>query len=209
MKGSNWIPADILPERGADKRRVKHLLRAARDAHMNMLRVWGGGVYESDYFYELADEYGILIWHDLMFACAMYPVFDAFLATVRTEVEQNVRRLQHHASLAIWATNNENEVALVQNWYSTNHERERFAAEYRKLYVDVVLATVGANDRARVCLASSPSNGVVQTLKDDYISQEPQSSLYGDRHYYNYFANAWDWSTYPKARFISEYGFQR
>ncbi|VEN43827.1 unnamed protein product [Callosobruchus maculatus] len=79
MKGSNEIPIDVLPERGQDKKKIRRLLQTAKDSHMNMLRVWGGGVYESDYFYDLADEMGILIWQDFMFACALYPSSEDFL----------------------------------------------------------------------------------------------------------------------------------
>lgn len=207
MKGSNWIPTDVIPERGGDMRRIKHLLKAAKDAHMNMLRVWGGGVYESDYFYQLADEYGILIWQDLMFACAMYPVFDEFLASVRTEVQQNIRRLQHHPSIAIFATNNENEVALAQNWYSTASDLERFRKEYRTLYIEVIKRAVEENDKWRTCLSSSPSNGL-KAINDSYISTNPQDNNFGDVHFYNYVADGWNWSIYPRPRFVSEYGFQ-
>lgn len=183
------------------------MLTAAKEAHMNMLRVWGGGVYESDYFYDLADEYGILIWQDLMFACAMYPVFNDFLASVRIEVAQNTRRLQHHPCIAIFATNNENEAALVQNWYGTKSEAARFRQEYRALYIDVVKKTVEENDKWRVCLSSSPSNGL-KAINDSYISANPQDNNYGDIHYYNYVADGWNWSVYPRPRFVSEYGFQ-
>lgn len=79
MKGSNWIPSHILPEKSYDADTVEHLLGSAKRAHMNMLRIWGGGLYESDLLYDLADEYGILLWHDMMYACAMYPVFDEFM----------------------------------------------------------------------------------------------------------------------------------
>lgn len=79
MKGTNWIPSHILPEKNFDAERVEYLLTAVKDTHMNMIRVWGGGIYETDFFYNLADELGILIWQDMMFACAMYPVFDDFL----------------------------------------------------------------------------------------------------------------------------------
>ena len=79
---------------------------------MNMLRVWGGGIYESDYFYSVADEMGILIWQDFMFACSMYPANDADLEKVTAEVRHQVRRLQHHPSIALWAANNENAAAL-------------------------------------------------------------------------------------------------
>lgn len=116
MKGTNWIPIDVRSDRLFDTGRIQHLLRAVKDAHMNALRVWGGGVYESDDFYNLADEYGILIWQDMMFACAMYPVFPEFKASVQTEIEQNIRRIQHHPSILLWAGNNENEAALIQNW---------------------------------------------------------------------------------------------
>lgn len=78
MKGTNWIPSQILPEKSFDLIKVRRLLYAVKDAHMNMIRVWGGGIYESDQFYDIADELGILIWQDMMFACAMYPVFDEF-----------------------------------------------------------------------------------------------------------------------------------
>lgn len=78
MKGSNEIPINILPELGQNKTTIRQLLKDVRDTNMNMLRVWGGGVYESDYFYDLADEYGILIWQDFMFACALYPADEQF-----------------------------------------------------------------------------------------------------------------------------------
>lgn len=79
MKGTNWIPSSILPEKSFDSINVEYLLKAVKNAHMNMIRVWGGGIYETDQFYDFADELGILIWQDMMFACAMYPVFDEFM----------------------------------------------------------------------------------------------------------------------------------
>uniref|UniRef100_A0A182JII5 beta-mannosidase n=1 Tax=Anopheles atroparvus TaxID=41427 RepID=A0A182JII5_ANOAO len=206
-KGSNWIPSSVLPERSYDANYVKFLLYAARDAHMNMLRVWGGGLYESDHFYRLADELGLLLWHDLMFACSMYPTNDDFLATVRTEVRQNVRRIQHHPSVAVWATNNENEVALRQNWYKTEANYSVYYEQYVELYVRTVLPEVEVADRWRTVLLSSPSNGD-QSLKEDYIARNPQDPLYGDVHYYNYFLDGWNAAQYRGGRFVSEYGFQ-
>ena len=79
---------------------------------MNMLRIWGGGIYEKEAFYEIADEMGILIWHDMMLACALYPVDNDFLATVRTEISQQIKRIQHHPSIALWSGNNENELII-------------------------------------------------------------------------------------------------
>ncbi|KAF2896670.1 hypothetical protein ILUMI_09505, partial [Ignelater luminosus] len=116
-KGSNIIPISILPELGQNETTMRYLLQSAKDVHMNMLRVWGGGIYESDRFYELADEMGIMIWQDFMFACSMYPTTDKFLRTVVDEVKHQIRRLQHHPSIVLWAGNNENEVALIHNWY--------------------------------------------------------------------------------------------
>jgi beta-mannosidase len=101
-KGSNWIPAHVFPEL-LTKDYIRNLLQSTKDANMNMLRVWGGGVYETNDFYEIADELGIMIWHDFMFACALYPTNDEFLASVETEILQQVRRLQHHPSIALWA----------------------------------------------------------------------------------------------------------
>lgn len=101
-KGSNWIPAHVFPEL-LTKDYIRHLLQSAKEANMNMLRVWGGGIYESDYFYAVADELGIMIWQDFMFACALYPTNNEFLDSVKIEVNQQIRRLQHHPSIAIWA----------------------------------------------------------------------------------------------------------
>ncbi|HEY0171656.1 MAG TPA: hypothetical protein VGB98_11590, partial [Pyrinomonadaceae bacterium] len=109
-KGANWIPADTFPAR-VTRERYRQLLESARDANMNMLRVWGGGYYESDDFYELCDELGLLVWQDFMFACSMYPGGENFLENVRREAVDNVRRLRGHPSVALWCGNNEVETA--------------------------------------------------------------------------------------------------
>ncbi|KAH8354559.1 hypothetical protein KR084_011700, partial [Drosophila pseudotakahashii] len=208
MKGSNYIPSHILPEMQT-KEQIGHLLRSAKEAHMNMLRVWGGGVYESDYFYQLADSLGLLIWQDMMFACAMYPVGDNFLSTVREEVRQNGIRLSHHPSVAIFVTNNENEAALVQNWYGTHFEKDRFESEYRELYLANViheLKLVSHRSRPQP-LVSSPSNGKASE-QNNYISSNPQDNYNGDVHFYDYTKDGWDPGIYPRPRFASEYGFQ-
>nr|XP_016932331.1 beta-mannosidase isoform X1 [Drosophila suzukii] len=208
MKGSNYVPSHILPEMQT-KEQIGHLLRSAKEAHMNMLRVWGGGVYESDYFYQLADSLGLLIWQDMMFACAMYPVGDDFLSSVREEVRQNAIRLSHHPSVAIFVTNNENEAALVQNWYGTLFERDRFESDYRELYLANViheLKLVSHRSRPQP-LVSSPSNGKASE-KENYISSNPQDNHNGDVHFYDYTKDGWDPEIYPRPRFVSEYGFQ-
>jgi beta-mannosidase len=101
-KGSNWIPAHVLQE-DLHPGYYSHLLESARQANMNMLRVWGGGIYEPDIFYELADKLGIMIWQDMMFACALYPTDKEFLKSVDIEIRQQIRRLQPHPSIALWA----------------------------------------------------------------------------------------------------------
>lgn len=160
---------------------MKHLLHSARDANQNMIRVWGGGVYESDYFYNLADRYGLLIWQDMMFACAMYPATPSFLSSVRLEIRQNALRIIHHPSIAIFAANNENEVALVQNWYGTASDSEHYMKEYRQLYIDTIideLEIIRHPSRPKP-LVSSPSNGKA-SAKDNFISLNPQDANYGD-----------------------------
>ena len=205
MKGSNWIPAQVIP--GTDNGYYYDLLYSAKEANMNMLRVWGGGIYELDSFYEIADELGILIWQDFMFACAMYPADPESLEAVREEVRHQVSRLHHHASLALWAANNENEAALRGNWYGTDPRFADYKADYVKLYVGVVREESLAQDNTRSFLVSSPSNGA-ESEREGFIAANPYSSLYGDTHFYNYRDNNWDWTIYPQTRFASEYGFQ-
>ena len=113
MKGANYIPQDNFQNR-VTQERCEHIVRSAAEANMNMLRVWGGGIYEDDQFYEQCDRYGILVWQEMIFACAMYPGDSAFLANVRQEVLDNVIRLRNHACIAMYCGNNENEVAWRQ-----------------------------------------------------------------------------------------------
>ncbi|XP_032664482.1 beta-mannosidase [Odontomachus brunneus] len=205
-KGSNFIPASIFPELGAKEETIRHLLSSAKETHMNMLRVWGGGLYESKLFYDLADEYGIMIWQDFMFACAMYPTTDSFFKNVREEVVQNVIRLKNHPSIVLWAGNNENEAALYGNWYNTG-SAEIYRTDYMKLYVNLIKKEVEILDPVRPFLVSSPGNGAYEETYN-YTGIDPYLNLYGDVHYYNYLRNGWDVTQYPRTRFCSEYGFQ-
>ncbi|KAJ8947266.1 hypothetical protein NQ318_014162 [Aromia moschata] len=208
MKGSNEIPIDILPEKGQNKTIIKRLLTDAYDAHMNMLRVWGGGVYESDYFYDLADELGILIWQDFMFACSLYPVNENYLSTVVDEVRHQVKRLRSHASIAIFSGNNENEGVLRDNWYGTQNNFEQYKSDYVKLYIDTIRTEFLrlTHDRG-LFVSSSPSNGK-ETEEEGYVAEQPSSTFYGDVHYYNYVFDSFDSNIYPVPRFASEYGYQ-
>ncbi len=129
--GANWIPEDALSG-NTSASGLRGLLKSARDANMNMLRVWGGGWYESDLLYDLCDEMGILVWQDAMFSCSLYPADDAFLAEVSAEVRDNASRLQYHACLALWCGDNELIGALT--WYVESvRDRDRYLVAYDRL----------------------------------------------------------------------------
>lgn len=131
-----------------------------------------------------------------------------YFRSVRLETRQQVRRLQHHPSIAIFATNNENEVALRQNWYNTEKSFKLFADDYEKLYVDTITDEIMKNDNSHSVLTSSPSNGIFNDEKEYGIARNPQDPHYGDIHYYNIVLNGWDSKIYLDPRFASEYGFQ-
>ena len=125
MKGANYIPQNSFQNKVTDNH-YKKLLSDVVNSNMNMLRVWGGGIYENDIFYDLCDEKGILIWQDFMFACAMYPGDSEFLANVKQEAEEQVKRLQNHASIALWAGNNENSEGWKRwGWQDGRSETEK------------------------------------------------------------------------------------
>ena len=132
-KGSNWIPADSFPTRiTADH--LEDLIRSAAETHQNMLRVWGGGFYEEERFYDLCDRYGILVWQEFIFSCSIYPLDDPeFLENVRVEVVQNVRRLRHRASLALWCGNNEMEWGWVE-WGWNRPDLQDMKAAYDQFF---------------------------------------------------------------------------
>ena len=180
-KGSNWIPSSVFPENLANEQVIRHLLQSAKDTHMNMLRVWGGGVYESDLFYNIADEYGIMIWQDFMFACSMYPTTNLFLDSVKEEVNQNMKRLKHHPSIVLWAGNNENEAALYGNWYGTGNA-QIYKDDYIKLYVDTIKNEAVKVDPLRPFMVSSPSNGLYSE-EQNYTESNPYSNFYGDGNF--------------------------
>uniref|UniRef100_A0A2K5EVH1 beta-mannosidase n=1 Tax=Aotus nancymaae TaxID=37293 RepID=A0A2K5EVH1_AOTNA len=184
------------------------LLQSVVDANMNTLRVWGGGVYEQDEFYELCDELGIMVWQDFMFACALYPTDQGFLDSVRAEVAYQIKRLKSHPSIIIWSGNNENEAALMMNWYHINFtDRPAYIKDYVTLYVKNIRELVLAGDKSRPFITSSPTNGA-ETVAEGWVSQNPNSNYFGDVHFYDYISDCWNWKVFPKARFASEYGYQ-
>ena len=156
---------------------------------MNMVRVWGGGIYQQDAFYDICDELGLMVWEEFMFACAMYPVNSEFLENVRAETEHQVKRLMHHPCIVLWSGNNENEEALVTGWYApTKKNPFLYAVDYHRLYHETIMSTVHALDKTRAFISSSPYNGVIamDPFSERYVADNGNNDAYGDVHYYNY-----------------------
>jgi len=181
---------------------VRDLLESARAANYNMIRVWGGGQYEPDWFYDLCDELGLLIWHDFMFSCMPYPSDRAFLADVATEITQQVRRLSHHASIALWC--GDNEVIGSLTWYpETRANRDRHLANYDRL--SRLLADIVADeDPQRRFWPSSPSLGYMDFADGWHVDTR------GDMHFWDVWHSAKPFEHYRtvQPRFASEFGFQ-
>lgn len=199
--GANWIPADrFTPRVGRDT--YRRLLAAAAEANMVMLRVWGGGIYEDEAFYELCDELGLLVWQDFMFACGMYPAHDAFLASVRAEAEAQVRRLRHHACIAIWCGNNEDyQIAQSARAYDHTLPPEADAAfPARVIYERLLPEVCAALDPARPYWPGSPYGGADVfdgTVGDRHVWDVWHGSMAPYQHYDRY-----------EGRFVSEFGME-
>ncbi len=203
MAGANWVPADMFPAR-VTAVQYRDLLLAARDAGMNMLRVWGGGIYESDRFYHLADSLGVLIWQDFMFANTMYPGDSLFKENVHQEAIEQIIRLRSHPSLAFWCGNNEIDVAW-KNWgWSTTYQytreiEELLEKDYHRLFRELLPSLVE------------------QYTGTDYIHTSPLSNwgdpadlAHGDNHFWGVWHGemALDSLRTRIPRFMSEYGMQ-
>jgi beta-mannosidase len=172
--------------------------------------VWGGGLYESDSFYQLADSLGIMIWQDFMFACALYPSNIEFIENVAAEAIYQVNRLRHHPSIVVWAANNENEAALSTDWFDTKQDEPMYANDYRMLYIDTLMRIVNEFDggeASRPFLASSPTNGK-ESQSEHWLAKNPYDMRYGDLHFYDYKMNGWIPDLFPIPRFMSEFGVQ-
>jgi beta-mannosidase len=198
-KGGNWIPADSFPSR-ITKDKYRYLLQSVRDTNMNMLRVWGGGIYESDNFYDLCDEMGILVWQDFMFGCSLYPADEAFLENVRHEAVDNVKRLRDHPSIVIWVGNNEIESGW-NHWGWKEKLPARLWDDYLKIFYGVLPQVCSSLDSSRPYWPSSPSSN---------LEADPESQKMGDLHYWQVWHAAAPFTEYEKQfpRFMSEYGFQ-
>jgi len=209
-KGANYIPNDIFLPR-VDDHWYEKVIQAAADANMNMLRIWGGGIYEKDIFYRLCDQKGILVWQDFMFACSMYPGDETFLESVRQEAIDNVRRLRNHPSIALWCGNNEIDVAWAnfeedRGWgWKQRYEktqREDIWEAYDKVFHQLLPEVVAEHAPGQFYWPTSPF-----TKPGGHASY---TSTVGDMHYWGVWHGQHpfsDFYTYS-ARFMSEYGFQ-
>ena len=203
-KGANYIPEEMI-ETWNDVDRTIQLLEQAKDAHFNMLRVWGGGIYPSDDFFTLCDKYGILVWEDFMYAGTMYPYDEAFLENARIEAEEQVKRLASHPSLALWCGGNEISEGYY-NWgwqQSLNWSEEddkAIKAGYDRLFEDILPQAVAQYDGTRPYWPSSPSKGWGR----------PESLTEGDVHYWGVWWGEQPYEMYREkvGRFNSEYGYQ-
>ncbi|WEK38282.1 MAG: glycoside hydrolase family 2 TIM barrel-domain containing protein [Candidatus Pseudobacter hemicellulosilyticus] len=204
MKGANYIPSDAFVTR-MTRDSYRQMLLMAKEANMNMLRVWGGGIYEDDYFYDLCDSLGIYVWQDFMFAGTMVPGDDAFFANVREEVKYQVKRLRHHKSIVIWCGNNEIEEAFYHwGWQQQYRLRPSDSTtlwnDYVRLFRDSIPAWLKEVDPYRPYVSSSPR----------FHWSRASSITEGDSHYWGTWWGGEDFEVFEKktGRFISEYGMQ-
>ena len=201
-KGANWIPLDARPALQAPER-YDAIIRDVAAANMNMLRLWGGGWFEKDAFYDACDRYGILIWHDLMFSCSTYPAERWFLDSVETEIRDQVRRLSSRTCIALWCGNNECLGAL--GWYEETMANLRlYIKDYETLYVNWIDRILVEEDPSRMYWPSSPCAG-----PGDY-SDNWHTDGNGDMHYWTVWHERKDFEFYHsvKPRFCSEFGYQ-
>lgn len=200
IKGANWIPAHsfVAALTRADYARD---LRAAVLANMNCMRLWGGGIYESEDFYDLCDELGLLVWHDFMFACTLYPGDAAFLASVRAEADYQIKRIRHHASLALWCGNNE----LVQLNEKVLREQPAYRKAYDDLFHGVLPEALAAHDDVTPYWPSSQWRG-----SWDHDNTHETGEKRGDTHYWDVWHARQPVKNYEKwaLRFCSEFGMQ-
>ncbi|MGR6469125.1 glycosyl hydrolase 2 galactose-binding domain-containing protein [Rhizobium sp. PAMB 3182] len=200
-RGANWIPADALFSRTSPEK-TEALLQAASDANMNMIRIWGGGFYEHDWFYDMCDRLGLMVWQDFMFACNLYPSTDDFLENVSAEVDYQVRRLISHPSIVLWCGDNELVGALT--WFKESLEnRDRYLVSYDRLNRTIEQALKAASKDA-IWWPSSPASGYLD------FGDAWHADGSGDMHYWSVWHENKSFDNYRtvRPRFCSEFGFQ-
>lgn len=206
VRGANWIPNHSFPSRPTASE-LETQVKAMVDLGFNMVRIWGGGLYESDEFYDACDRYGLMVWQDFAYACAYYPDGPEAQEACRLEAEEQVRRLRSHPSLAIWCGNNENLTMWESRW-AGDRMPPRYYGEH--LYRDVLPEVLSRLDPVRPYVESSPVG------RDDDLGAEKSGHGYGcnmggvgDQHYWDVWHGRGDWRHYAdsRARFASEFGF--
>jgi len=209
VKGANWIPVHSFPVLdSANRARYRHLLTSAKEAHFNMIRVWGGGIYEPDYFYHLCDSLGIMVWQDFNFSCALYPSDSAFLNNVKAEAEEQVRRIAQHPCVVLWCGNNE-----VKNGW------EDWGWQQQYQWTPEQIATLQHGIDTLFGINGILANAVKQydPLHRAYITSSPlfgwghpECVTHGDSHYWGVWWGEQPFEMYKEktGRFMSEYGFQ-
>ena len=204
-KGTNWISADALPNRLTEAK-YEELLGSCIEANMNMIRLWGGGLYEPEIFYEFCDENGLMVWHDFMFASGPYLAVDSYLENVKEEIRNVVLRLRHHPSIVLWCGNNESEynMAAGQNWLK-NYPATSWA-DFDKIFYETIPRTAALYDPGRPYFPSSPHNPL------DRAKERPDwQTSSGTAHTYEVWGGEKRFDAYSemgKYRFVAEFGFQ-
>jgi beta-mannosidase len=194
IKGANWIPSDSFIPR-LDKNKYEQHLNLAKDANINMIRVWGGGIYEYDYFYQLCDEKGLLVWQDFMFACSAYPEFPKFINNVQEEVEEIIRRIQYHPCLAIWCGNNENEWLWFRENMGAYEQMPGF-----KIFHQLIPELIKKLDPNRPYWPTSPFGN----------EHDPNDYKSGNQHSWDIWSRWVDYNEVvnDNSMFVTEFGFQ-
>lgn len=202
-KGANYIPGEILTSEQSSEYYQK-LFKNILAGNMNMIRVWGGGIYENDTFYNLADENGILIWQDFMFACTPYPHDDDFLKNISQEAQYQIKRLRNYACIALWCGNNEVEESI--KYWGLEQQVPAWAYQNFKKGYDIIFRKqlseiVSKNDPTKAYLHGSP---------DVANWGRPESLAYGDAHYWGVWYGRQPFEIFNTriSRFMSEFGFQ-
>lgn len=195
--GADYIPEDHILSR-MNPQRTRRLLEDCTEAGMNSIRVWGGAFYPFDWFFDICDELGLVVWQDFMFACGVYELTPAFQENIRQELIDNIRRLRHHASLGLWCGNNEMEWQMRNPWRCTPKQY----GDYFRMYETMFPEIVKQQDPDRFYWPASPSSGG--------CFDEPNSPDRGDVHYWEVWHGERPFSDYRKQhfRFASEFGFQ-
>ena len=202
MKGANYVPQSSFPGAVTDDQYLQ-IIEDVKASNMNMLRVWGGGIYEKEIFYELCDEAGIMIWQDFMFANAMYPNDNELIENIKKETSYQVNRLSKHPSIAVWCGNNEMDEAW-HNWGWSRSYSKKDSTEiwnnYVEIFHEILPKIVDSLNPLISYTSSSPLFG----------RGNPRSSFEGDNHYWYVWHDAYDFDWYNKVtgRFMSEFGFQ-